>query len=108
MIGHLSPLGGPISGGTVVTVNGINFDGGEKYKCKFDQVTVPGTYNSTTGTITCTTPPITIASSRHEVDFRIAIFFSEDHQVHHFASHHRKFTYYGKLSLLSLFEYLIT
>ena len=84
-----------MKGGTNITVHGINFESGDKYKCKFADKVVEAYYRNETDTIHCTSPPWATDLSRHEVDFRIAIFYNADHRIHQFASHYRKFTYYG-------------
>lgn len=89
----MEPHGGPISGGTEVTVYGTNFAGGDQYKCKFGTELVSATYQSDRNVILCSSPPqnATVGSVR----FRIVIFSRNESRVHHTTSHYRTFNYYG-------------
>ncbi len=95
VIGHVSPIGGPKYGGTNITVHGINFGFGSRYKCKFGSKVVSATFSNVTGTVHCISPALATAQRREEVEFRVAVFTNALDKTHQSATHYRKFTYYG-------------
>ena len=57
-ITDVSPRSGPITGGTFVQIRGHKLDNGTGYWCKFGDLTVPATLNTTHLLVECTTPPL--------------------------------------------------
>ena len=70
----------------------MNFEGGDLYKCKFGDVTVPAIFNRTRHEIICTAPAQ--PDTRGVIPLHVVIFNYADHRVHHRASKDRGFRYY--------------
>ena len=91
-IGRIAPLGAPNHVDTLVHIFGVNFEGGDLYKCKFGDVTVPAIFNRTRHEIICTAPAQ--PDTRGVIPLHVVIFNYADHRVHHRASTDRGFRYY--------------
>ena len=88
----IAPLGAPNHVDTLVHIFGVNFEGGDLYKCKFGDVTVPAIFNRTRHEIICTAPAQ--PDTRGVIPLHVVIFNYADHRVHHRASTDRGFRYY--------------
>ena len=91
-IGRVAPLGAPNHVDTVVHIFGVNFEGGDLYKCKFGDVTVPAVFNATRHEIVCSAP--SQPDIRGVIPLHVVIFNYANHRVHHRASADRGFRYY--------------
>ena len=106
IIGRMSPSGGPSSGGTRVRFWGTNFEGGSLYKCIFGQMSVAAKYTFVDNTIECTSPRWATTKSRtKDVGVSLVIFSNSTKNVHHKASHFRKFHYYDPSEVSAQFSY---
>jgi len=95
-IGRVAPLGAPNHVATLVHIFGQNFEGGDLYKCKFGDVTVPATFDAASHEIQCTAPAQ--PHTRGVVPLHVVIFNNANHRVHHRASQDRGFRYYDSSS----------
>ena len=78
LLNALTPTRGPSSGGTTVTITGVNFRARRVLSCRFDERVVQASFISTEA-ITCRAPPghdlATVSISQNGVDFDGALQF---------------------------------
>ena len=56
-VSNILPTTGSASGGLLITVFGVGFDGGSDYLCRFSTVSVAANFTSADGTLRCLSPP---------------------------------------------------